>query len=103
MSINITDRQRHDDGSWTWLETETTPEHRTTTKVTRESVDEVRLNCYCCSCPDYGMADPYCRNHEFGFGVRPCETHAMPGEAKEDGTMPDSVQTENLKRKTAGE
>lgn len=103
MSMNTTDPRRNDDGTWSWTETEATPEYQRTRKVTAEAWDEVRLNCFCCSCPDYGSADPYCRNHNFGFGTRPCEAHAMPGEAKEDGTMPDSVQAENINRKKQGQ
>lgn len=51
-------------------------------------------DCYCCTCSDYGAADPFCRNHGF-YGKRPCDIHGMPGSPIEDtGKMPDPVSVE---------
>lgn len=48
-------------------------------------------DCFCCSCPEYGGVDPYCRNHGWA-GTRPCEIHESPGMADETDKMPVSVQ-----------
>jgi hypothetical protein len=53
--------------------------------------DELRTDCYCCSCGDDGGVDPYCRNHGWA-GSRPCEVHNMPGVVDDDNEMPESVQ-----------
>jgi hypothetical protein len=56
-----------------------------------------RITCFCCTCPDYGN-DWACRNHNMGFGMRPCELHGVEGqrevdpETDEEGEMPESVQ-----------
>jgi len=55
-----------------------------------------RTTCYCCSCGDRPGSDPYCRNHGFA-GARPCLDHDVPGQANEDGNMPDSVQAKRDK------
>lgn len=58
---------------------------------------EVRSDCFCCSCPDDGGHDPYCRNHGFA-GERPCQTHEMPGQTDDMGVMPDSVEAVRARR-----
>lgn len=58
-----------------------------------------RTDCYCCSCNDWYLStDCYCRNHGW-YGRRPCEVHEMPGEAGDDGSMPESVQVEVQRQK----
>jgi len=69
------------------------------------TTEEVRTNCFCCSCGDREGDDAACRNHG-SHGLRPCEEHGMPGAGWDDlfdadGTpdplnrvMPDSVQQE---------
>lgn len=42
---------------------------------------EERTTCYCCSCPEDG-SDSLCRNHNMGFGMRPCERHGTPGQSE---------------------
>lgn len=61
-------------------------------ELTAGEWSEERTNCFCCSCdPSGGNSDPCCRNHGW-WATRPCELHAMPGEADENGVMPASVQ-----------
>lgn len=83
---------RNDDGTSTWAETQTFPDIVRTRTVTASAWAETRITCFCCSCPETGSSDPYCRNHGFA-GTRPCEKHDMPGDADEDGVMPASVQS----------
>lgn len=58
---------------------------------------EERTNCFCCSCREFGGADPACRNHGWA-ATRPCEKHKMPGSPWDidgdeyDGVMPVSVE-----------
>lgn len=63
---------------------------------------QTRTDCYCCSCDDdvdgFTTTDPCCRNHGW-WGVRPCERHAMPGYADDEGVLPISVQA---KRRATG-
>lgn len=63
----------------------------TRTRVLSGEWTETRTDCYCCSCPESGYSDPYCRNHGFA-GERPCDVHNMPGVEDDDGVMPESVQ-----------
>lgn len=94
---SIVSKQTNPDGSQTWLETKTTPGLVQARWVTAAPWHvEARTNCYCCSCPDEGGQDPYCRNHGFA-GTRPCEEHNMPGQEAEGPNgenlgMPTSVQ-----------
>jgi hypothetical protein len=81
----------------TWTEVRTQPGLTQTRVVIAAPWVEKRTDCYCCSCDDEGLADPYCRNHGW-VGERPCDTHGMPGEADDFGVMPVSVQ-----RRLAGE
>lgn len=52
------------------------------------------LSCYCCTCSedDYGMAstDWACRNHNYGFGMRPCDIHNLPGQEIDDEAIKSS-------------
>lgn len=80
----IIDAVGHDDGSVTWTEVVTTTEGIETRLVHAFPSTFERTNCYCCSCPEDFLTamistDPYCRNHGYGFGERPCEEHSMPG------------------------
>lgn len=81
----------------TWEETRHETGYELTRTVTAtEWVETNRTDCYCCSCPEEGGADAYCRNHGFA-GERPCETHNLPGYIDEHFTpgltkMHDSVQ-----------
>jgi hypothetical protein len=53
-------------------------------------VEGERTDCFCCSCCEH-HSDPFCRNHGWA-GRRPCERHGTPGQADDEGFMPDSVQ-----------
>lgn len=77
-----------------WIEVEQTPGLTRTRVVMAEPWNEMRTDCFCCSCGDREGDDAACRNHGY-YGKRPCETHNMPGYTWE-GTdeMPESVQTE---------
>ena len=87
-----------------------------TSHITREVVfthyegEVLRWECYCCSC-EYG-SDAFCRNHNIGYGVRPCDVHGTEGstiididlatgEETDTGEMPDSVQVHLAKIRTA--
>lgn len=90
--------QRGSFGGETWTEVETQPGIIRKRKVEAHQWVETRTDCFCCSCPDWGGGDPYCRNHGFA-GERPCERHNMPGSPDEEsGVMPESVQAARAKR-----
>lgn len=61
------------------------------------------LTCFCCSCDRPGD-DWACRNHNVGWGMRPCEQHGVDGQVEIDPEteielgMPDSVQVERARR-----
>lgn len=99
MAIEISDKQHNDDGTVTWTETETSPDRVRTRTVTATEWDVTILNCYCCSCDPWISMDPYCRNHGGVYGTRPCDVHQMPGQADDEGQMPESVQAAWKKRK----
>ena len=86
------DKHRTDDGGETWTTRRELPGVVYTRQVTAGPwVLAERTNCFCCSCGDSPGSDPYCRNHGWA-GQRPCDRHNMPGQANEEGIMPDSVQ-----------
>lgn len=111
----ITERRRFPDGTETYIEvrTEITMVAETTTRTrVYRGVPEVEYgNCFCCSCDDNDMmisTDWLCRNHGYGFGLRPCEVHGNPGQTIEDpdtgedtGEMPESVQVKRAADKKA--
>jgi hypothetical protein len=78
------------------VRTTTEPGLTVTEEFFRSSRVELRTDCYCCSCPEFG-GDPYCRDHGFA-GERPCAEHEMPGTPDEAGVMPVSVQMERKRR-----
>lgn len=91
------DHKRSALGGEFWQETETEPGiiRRRSVQATPWVVE--RTDCYCCSCPEFGGADPACRNHGWA-AARPCEVHQMSGSSWDDGTMPDSVQVVRARR-----
>lgn len=91
---------RNEDGTSTWVETWSIPGLTRTRTVTASEWSETRDNCFCCSCPEFGNSDPFCRNHGFA-GTRPCEEHNMPGDFDPDMTdgMPRSVQAERASQR----
>jgi len=71
--------------------------------VTEMPWEEVqRLTCFCCTCDD--GSDWACRNHNMGWGMRPCELHGVEGqlevdpETEEEGEVPASVQAYRANR-----
>ena len=62
-----------------------------------------QLTCWCCTC-DEGI-DWACRNHNMGWGMRPCDVHGVEGqrevnpETDEEGEMPDSVLVYRAKQR----
>lgn len=85
-------------GAQSWVEIEKEPGIVRRRHVYATSWQTFRVDCYCCSCPDWGGPDPYCRNHGFA-AERPCEVHNMPGTADEKGVMPESVQAERARNR----
>lgn len=91
-------------GTMSWSETVDDGMTKRTRTVVSSPWDEERYQCYCCTCDAHdavgipSLADPYCRNHNFGFGSRPCDIHNLPGEVYTDdvggphvGQMPMAV------------
>lgn len=87
-----------------------------TSHITKEVVfthfegEALRWQCFCCSCMD--GSDAFCRNHDIGYGVRPCDVHKTEGstiididlatgEETDTGEMPDSVQVHLAKVRAA--
>ena len=87
-----------------------------TSHITKEVVftsyegEILRWECYCCSCED--GSDAFCRNHNIGYGTRPCDVHKTKGynivdidlatgEETDTGEMPDSVQVHLAKIRAA--
>lgn len=57
----------------------TTPEGTSTEIFVFVSREFKRETCFCCTCPDQGNTDPYCRNHGW-VGERTCEEHKISGD-----------------------
>lgn len=98
------DHQPSSFGGESWVEVETEPGIVRKRYVYAHQWVEKRTDCYCCSCGDEAGLDPACRNHGFA-AKRPCEVHGMPGSLWDDdlpgsgGTMPESVQAHNRRRR----
>lgn len=86
-------------GIRTWTEHQRWPGYINSRTVTATPwVETSRTDCFCCSCGDREGSDSSCRNHNYGFDRRPCEVHHLPGQADDDGKMPESVQVERARR-----
>lgn len=94
--IKRSNETRHPAGS-SWTETFEEPGLSGTRIVAAGDWVLTRTDCFCCSCPESGSSDPYCRNHGFA-GERPCETHNLPGSPADERDMPDSVQARRATR-----
>lgn len=92
--IKRSNETRHAAGS-SWTETFEEPGLSGTRIVAAGDWVLTRTDCFCCSCPESGSSDPYCRNHGFA-GERSCDHHELPGQADEEGRMPESVQAHRL-------
>ena len=85
------------DGHESFIRVVKYPGIETRTTFVEVAIEEIRTNCFCCSCGDREGSDPACRNHGFA-AERPCELHGMPGSPWGDevpeleGQMPKSVQ-----------
>lgn len=66
---------------------------RTVTETNWSRIQQ--LNCWCCTCPSDGGNDAYCRNHNMGFGARPCDIHGVQGEYIVDFVGPDVVEVQS--------
>lgn len=100
------------DGDVKWREESHTSEGTYRRLVMATQWELERTNCFCCTCDDEDgymiSSDGYCRNHNAGFGMRPCDVHNMPGEPIDLREMepdfigpeplPDSVLTVRAKR-----
>jgi hypothetical protein len=101
-TTNVENRAKHPDGTETWTEVYNDFSGVIRRRQVKAEVwaEDERTNCFCCSCPEFGNSDPFCRNHGFA-GTRPCEEHGMPGDFDPEMTegMPRSVQVERAAQK----
>lgn len=96
-TTKITGKSRMLNGGETWTETyDSYSGVIHTRRVVADPWSEERTNCFCCSCPDLGPHDMFCRNHG-SIASRPCEKHGMPGAATDEGLMPESVEVQRSK------
>lgn len=79
-NVTITDKSVTSEGDERWREEEEVPEGTYRRLVVATPWVLERKTCFCCSCDEWGSSDGFCRNHNMGFGMRPCDVHHMPGE-----------------------